>query len=334
VGCVVGEFIKSLVVHDNMLINGTASVDWIPTGDSPGDKLRSAITCLTYLSLTLVCHFNILPLERELKNPTRKRIVLVNLLGMLTAFGIYVVIGVFGYLSFLGNTMTDLTLNYETDDYLMAVARGGLFFAILFSTPVLFHPTRESINIFIGFLCGLTKKCGEEYNLNGDSPPTTSTQGVHRLFLDSGRKRTIWVHIAWLCEAVILFGATFLPACYIPQVNYVWNFVGSIGGFLVVYIMPPLFYLRIRHRYMKFRAAHKQSILSTWRNQQSRQSKVKDILAVVILVFGVLAMIASNVQAVLVAIDPHSTSSLYNEPCYYDFVVLNNTNHTLSYNVL
>ena len=99
VGCVVGEFIKSLVVHDNMLINGTASVDWIPTGDSPGDKLRSAITCLTYLSLTLVCHFNILPLERELKNPTRKRIVLVNLLGMLTAFGIYVVIGVFGYLS-------------------------------------------------------------------------------------------------------------------------------------------------------------------------------------------------------------------------------------------
>ena len=97
------------------------------------------------------------------------------------------------FMQFLGNTMTDLTLNYETDDYLMAVARGGLFFAILFSTPVLFHPTRESINIFIGFLCGLTKKCGEEYNLNGDSPPTTSTQGVHRLFLDSGRKRTIWV---------------------------------------------------------------------------------------------------------------------------------------------
>ena len=63
----------------------------------PSDP-KSAIVCFTYLSLTLVCHFNILPLERELKRPTRLRIVLVNLITMFTAFGFYMIVGVFGYL--------------------------------------------------------------------------------------------------------------------------------------------------------------------------------------------------------------------------------------------
>ena len=63
----------------------------------PSD-IQSTIVCFTYLSLTLVCHFNILPLERELKRPTRLRIVLVNLITMFTAFGFYLIVGVFGYL--------------------------------------------------------------------------------------------------------------------------------------------------------------------------------------------------------------------------------------------
>ena len=60
--------------------------------------IESAIVCFTYLSLTLVCHFNILPLERELKRPTRLRIVFVNIIAMFTAFGFYMIVGVFGYL--------------------------------------------------------------------------------------------------------------------------------------------------------------------------------------------------------------------------------------------
>ena len=92
---------------------------------------------------------------------------------------------------FPSNIQTDLTLNYTTRNYLMAVARGGLFIAILFSTPVLFHPTRESINILIGYVCGLGRGCGNTLNsVNGDS---TSSQGVHKLQVDHKGKRSSWV---------------------------------------------------------------------------------------------------------------------------------------------
>ena len=78
--------------------------------------LNNVITCFNYLSLTMVCQFNILPLQRELRKPTRLRLGLVNVITLLLALMIYVVVGIFGYLtvSISGNSSFDISPAKET----------------------------------------------------------------------------------------------------------------------------------------------------------------------------------------------------------------------------
>ena len=65
-------------------------------------------------------------------------------------------------LQFLSDTRSDIALNYPADDYLMVVARALLFVAIVFHTPVLFHPTRESFNNIITIACRCCSRVREE----------------------------------------------------------------------------------------------------------------------------------------------------------------------------
>ena len=47
---------------------------------------------------------------------------------------------------FFSTLKEDVMLNYPRDDVFVTTARVALFFTLLFSYPVLLHPTREAIN--------------------------------------------------------------------------------------------------------------------------------------------------------------------------------------------
>ena len=90
---------------------------------------------------------------------------------------------------FLSHTNSDIALNYPADDYLMVVARALLFVAIVFHTPILFHPTRESLNIIITMACGCCSKAQtEEEEVTGEKE--ISLTHVNRSSNDLGRDRT------------------------------------------------------------------------------------------------------------------------------------------------
>ena len=114
----------------------------------------------------------------------------------------------------------------------------------------------------------------------------------------------------WVSETWVLFAATFLPASFIPnvsaasnqlqcitctykykaccsmlpqQVGLVWNFVGSIGGTLVLYIFPAAFFLRLRYmRYVRRRKIRGTSI----RSQYNWYAVIREVVATIILVTG------------------------------------------------
>jgi len=50
----------------------------------------------------------------------------------------------------------------------------------------------------------------------------------------------------WLLETGLLVFLGYILAYYIPQVAMVWGFVGAIGTTIMIYILPPAFYLRVR----------------------------------------------------------------------------------------
>lgn len=87
-----------------------------------------------------------------------------------------------------------------------------------------------------------------------------------------------------------------------------WNFVGAIGGTLILYIFPPLFFLRLRY-FSAVRAASRtqnpaHSVWSYYRNI----TVWKDLVALAIILLGVFVLVAGNYVAVEDIVHGHGES--------------------------
>ena len=114
----------------------------------------------------------------------------------------------------------------------------------------------------------------------------------------------------------------------LPQVDLVWNFVGSTGGLLIVYILPPLYYLRIRFLHLRFRRQQGESFRNVRCCNNSLAWKIKDVIALAILCLGMVSMIASNYHAIRAIVDAGGQQPT--PPCLYwvNVAPLNITNTT------
>lgn len=59
------------------------NVDLVPQG------FQGVLVTITYCSLSFVCHFNLLPLQKELYNPTKKRMNIIMIGSMVLAYALY-----------------------------------------------------------------------------------------------------------------------------------------------------------------------------------------------------------------------------------------------------
>ena len=116
----------------------------------------------------------------------------------------------------------------------------------------------------------------------------------------------------WFIETLLFFISSLLIASLIENVSwflllsfyfssphkvgYVWNFVGCIGGTLILYVYPPLFYLRVRYL-MKQRASIEEN--TTLLEQYNTCAIWKDIVAVAIVILGVVLLVVGIYVAVV-----------------------------------
>ena len=82
-----------------------------------------------------------------------------------------------------------------------------------------------------------------------------------------------------------------------------------------MYILPPLYYLRIRFLHLRFRRLHGQNVLRAWRYNGSHAGRVKDVIAVAILCLGVVSMVAATYVAIVAIVDAPGQQS--EPPCWY-----------------
>ena len=75
-----------------------------------------------------------------------------------------------------------------------------------------------------------------------------------------------------------------------------WNFVGAIGGTLILYIFPPLFLLRLRY-FANLKLASHMGTVSKW-SLYRNFSSWKDLVAMAIILLGVFVLVAGNYVAV------------------------------------
>jgi len=72
-------------------------------------SIEDVITVISYCGLSFICHFNLLPLQKELYKPTKVKMYLIIVASMLLAYSVYniVVFSAYFNVSFEGVVMGD-----------------------------------------------------------------------------------------------------------------------------------------------------------------------------------------------------------------------------------
>ena len=84
-----------LITIKTILVNSGHAHDNVPDDHSVNVAPRSAgdiITVFSYCGLSFICHFNLLPLQKELHNATKAKMYFVVFGSMLLAYTVYNVV--------------------------------------------------------------------------------------------------------------------------------------------------------------------------------------------------------------------------------------------------
>eukprot|EP00928_Gymnodinium_smaydae_P004018 TRINITY_DN11410_c0_g5_i1.p1 TRINITY_DN11410_c0_g5~~TRINITY_DN11410_c0_g5_i1.p1 ORF type:complete len:488 (+),score=96.61 TRINITY_DN11410_c0_g5_i1:76-1539(+) len=90
------------------------------------------------------CHLNVVPVAGVFVRPTRARITKVSANVNILQLAFYCLIGITGYMAFLGQTCSDIIKDYPPDDPFVAGGRFMLTCTMMVAIPVNINPTIKS----------------------------------------------------------------------------------------------------------------------------------------------------------------------------------------------
>lgn len=122
---------------------------------------------------------------------------------------LYILVALFGYLSFYDQVKGDVLLNYNTKDIVIGIGRFGLALCLLFGLPLLTVPMRMYVREFL--------KLKKEQ--------------------DNVKFRVITSLIVY----IFCYGVSIL----VPGILIVWSFFGSTIGVVFNYILPGILYWKV-----------------------------------------------------------------------------------------
>lgn len=96
------------------------------------------------LLFAYTCHQNIFLIRNELENPTRSRILSVIVGSIGTAFIVYVIVSVSGYMTYGSKVTSDLIVAYPANA-LLSVSRIFIAIHVAFTVPMQMHPCRAAV---------------------------------------------------------------------------------------------------------------------------------------------------------------------------------------------
>ncbi|KAG1711046.1 hypothetical protein DVH05_013763 [Phytophthora capsici] len=225
------------------------------------DSWADAAYAFPIISVSFLCHFNVLPVYRELHKPTRHRLKKIVASTMFSTWLFYILVGIMGYLfAFrqIGGVQGDILNNFSDSDPLVNLGRLGLLVTIQLSLPLIIQPCRTNLlrlaKIIRSFLHTRAKVFDAPDSTDSESEvvigegtallptsngalPASSTNGSR------GRFKSAVVHALL---TVGIMASVITIALLSPGVAVVWNLMGSTVGLLISYVLPCVSYVCIR----------------------------------------------------------------------------------------
>ncbi|CBJ28443.1 conserved unknown protein [Ectocarpus siliculosus] len=229
----------------------TAKLGLKLNADSWGDIMEAfPIFCLSFQ-----CHFNILSVHSHFVNPTRERLkgLLHGTMGLTS--GLYIVLALCGYLYAYEGTKDDILLNFAPSDRVMIVGRLGMGLTMLVAITILVLPCRDIVFLVMDSVAEkLQEWCagGKEYlPVDGTGEVLTTPGGTMVT-----KTRAFFLAVRHVGTTVAIMGFSLFCALSVPGVGVVWSICGSSVGFMICYLLPGVFYLKIRwHKQFNIRKA-------------------------------------------------------------------------------
>ncbi|KAG2769413.1 hypothetical protein JG687_00003840 [Phytophthora cactorum] len=223
------------------------------------DSWADAAYAFPIISVSFLCHFNVLPVYRELHKPTRHRLKKIVASTMFSTWLFYILVGVMGYLFAFqqpGGVQGDILNNFSDNDPLVNLGRLGLLVTIQLSLPLIIQPCRANLLRLAKIVRSYMRTRAKVYDApdSSDSENEGETTGEGTALLPSsggvalsantrGRYKSTIVHVLL---TVGIMTSVITIALLSPGVDVVWNLMGSTVGLLISYVLPCVSYVCIR----------------------------------------------------------------------------------------
>eukprot|EP01135_Chromosphaera_perkinsii_P001480 Nk52_evm9s179 gene=Nk52_evmTU9s179 len=191
-----------------------------PKGEFEGFAFdtRNFIESLPLLVFAYTCHQNVFSVYSEMKNNTVKRVGIAINFSTIFCTCIYLVVGIFGYLTYASKVESNILNSFPADNEIVNSCRLLVAFLAAFSYPLQIHPCRISLDNIVW----------------GHKKVT---------YLDPAEDKS--VNIRYWVESVILIGSTFALSMAVDDLGVVFGVIGSTGSTTLCYLLPGLFFLRM-----------------------------------------------------------------------------------------
>ncbi|OMJ74585.1 hypothetical protein SteCoe_26442 [Stentor coeruleus] len=173
----------------------------------------SIFTASSYVVFSFTCQNNVIPIYQELQQRNTKRGFQFLLRGLLMVFVLYLIVGIFGFLTFYDkyHPITNfpvqiLEADYGEDNIPIIIASIAIAITLICGTPLVFQPCR------IATLSILFQK-----------EPT--------------KKQYFFIVTGLVFSALGLALAT-------PNIGYALNIIGTISSPIVCFILPCMYYIK------------------------------------------------------------------------------------------
>lgn len=235
----------------------TEPIEWISS------SLPSAMGTVAFAFVCQDCCFLIF---NTLRKPTRRRWAVLVHLAIISAYVICLIFALSGYLTFRGQTKSNLLNNYAADDTLILITRVIYVFTMAFTYPISFYVTRHIIYVLV--------YRGPQYTsyYEKDSPMAT--------------------HVV---ITVGLFVLTMIPVMFVTNLGPVMSITGSVAAVMLAFVLPSMCYLRLQPYSLAFWRSSGEGVVSS--TFFERLNTV--VPPMLLFVFGLLSGVGSTTQTVL-----------------------------------
>ena len=215
--------------YDNSTIN------FFPSSDL---SITEAIINIPTVILAFTFQFNFFPIYKSLERVTDKRMELTTLLALSVVLIIYLIVAIFGYMSF-GSAVSDQGLinNFTRENLglpLYIIILVSFLISSTLTFPLMFFGVRENIYSFI--LGCLTRIQDEHESENREAE-------LNELLVRKTKVQLRKVPYIFFCT--FLYASIIVMAIITPSIKTVFNFVGTIAANAISYLLPSLFYLNL-----------------------------------------------------------------------------------------